>query len=583
MDRILRDTDPKAQQSKSTAVEIDSEDEDLDLDNTQGREFRQDNVTLYDAYLDWIPDEEKPNHIRLKDENTSIEEVHFANATELRDKVTAKPKLWSLVLRRSADELTRLTAIEKRVNPVMIENKKLREQYVAVKRHNTELEDEINALHSQNDVDAVQAELDKVNVDLSESKASAQRRGRRADASAAQVQEHEQTINALRTETSKYGRRAKEAQESLVTTTNENIRLKKKIELLEAARPLRDRSVSFVDGRSPSRSRSRSPRPRSPSSPHRSVATSTSTTRARYIKIPDPAVFKGDKKLYMKWRGDMKVKIGRDYQGDPVGAIEYISNRTQDRPYDRLEARFPFNGSKNAFKDPNECFDILDKHFKEKDEAARSRAEYKTLQQAPGEAFDEFHSKWETLVYKLDMAESQMASELLDKLNEKYYNAVYQEDYSLDELVERCHTLSYKFAEKAARVASNPSSNSNASKTQRSGNTSSNKPGNKSSEPRARNKIPFPEDFRGLPPLTDALKAKLREEGKCHSCRQVGHKSFEMVCPIKQWREANKLALSNSTLSISQINTMVAQQVGQAQLEAAPTQGLLTNGDQGNE
>ena len=289
----------------------------------------------------------------------------------------------------------------------------------------------------------------------------------------------------------------------------------------------------------------------------------------------------------------MYVKIAHNYKGDPIRAINYVSNRTQDLPYARLENRFPFNTSSNAFKHPDECFVILDKHFKEHDELAKALTEYDTLKIDTNESFADFHSKWETLVTKLDKSEATLAYELKKKLNQKYYNAVYQEDFDLDQLVERCHSLSYKFAERDARIAANPttskSSGGRANKEGRAPGTGSTAtPGGNARSGGGRfkkNKIPFPEEFRGLTPMTPELKQQLDDQNKCHGCRRVGHKSFEMACPLKQWREANDLAAKNSSLSLSAINAQVADMVRddrQLRLEGA-TQGLLTNGETENE
>ena len=126
-------------------------------------------------------------------------------------------------------------------------------------------------------------------------------------------------------------------------------------------------------------------------------------------------------------------------------------------------------------------------------------------------SFSDFHNKWETLITKLDKSEATLAYELKKKLNVKYYNAVYQDDFDLDQLVERCHSLSYKFAERNARIAANPSTSkpSGGKPTQKDGRTSSTTTSNTRQGSRTKNKVPFPEEYRGLPKITSELKAQL--------------------------------------------------------------------------
>ena len=529
------------------------------------------NMTLpdkvsFEDFLEWVVNPTDANTRILKHRDNDVEDVAFTNSQELAAKVAAKPRLWAYVLRKIAVHINDTDEI---IAQRALDVDRLRDQLrsraddVECARC-AEHEDEINVLNSQN--------------------AGAEAAAQKIPALEKKVEDYAQYTTNLESRIERRDANIVLLTSQLGDATTQVTQLESQVKRLEEGR--RGRSVSFQPD--PTRrqrdftpvddARDRRPPPARPSSPTRSVATTSASTGHghHFRKIADPEKFKGDKSKYPRWKTSMKMKIRREYENDDMGAIEYIVDRTEGAPYDRLEVRFPWEGVANPYSTPDECWADLDKHYKERDEMAQSMVKFKDCKQTAAETFQAFHARWEPLSLKVGYPPRLLFEDLKEKLNNRYFNEI-NKDISLttvDEVVEKCHKLEYSFMKGDARYGTEKKTSkastdsSSRKKTDKTGGASAT-----ATPRRARNSIPMPAQFRNLPPLTTNLKSQLSEEGKCFSCRQAGHESWQETCPLKVWRKANDdaaaAAAGGSSMALNAARAVnPGQQPQQLQIEA---------------
>ena len=115
------------------------------------------------SQLNWTQDPTQPSNVRLTNPE-NFDDVQFVDAKELIAQVNKNPKLWSLVLRRASNEITRLAPLQSQVKQLREERTRLNNRLldrdlkpqecdncVGLTKEIEELEDEINAINTQND------------------------------------------------------------------------------------------------------------------------------------------------------------------------------------------------------------------------------------------------------------------------------------------------------------------------------------------------------------------------------------------------------------------------------------------------
>lgn len=193
------------------------------------------------------------------------------------------------------------------------------------------------------------------------------------------------------------------------------------------------------------------------------------------------------------------------------------------------------------------------------------------------ELFDEFYTRQKKYIIHLNKTEANQIYELKSRLNKRFYFKVNDgiQYASLDQVITKYHNLAYTFIESDLRFPrenrgekKNTSTSTTAPSSRRTNNRT---PGNASSLNAAArtnsNRIPFPEKYKGLPKLTDTLKAQLNKKDRCYNYREVRYRFFNPSYVLKIQRNGRTVKLNSTSINI--LNQ--------------PLTKLSNNNDQGNE
>jgi len=217
-------------------------------------------------------------------------------------------------------------------------------------------------------------------------------------------------------------------------------------------------------GGSRSRSRSQSPtthadRDSRPfdqrSRSYQTPASTTTPSQGLRIKAPDPPMFEGDRTEFDAWVSSAKQKLRAEGYDSAIAnpqeentVIVYVASRTKGTAFDRLKPRHPDYSTVHPFTYVDRVFEALTRHYGERNRAQKARAAYDELKMKDNESFDDFLARWEACILVFNRSAADQIHELKTKLNRQYFLEVNRQQYdSINQLIDRCHQITYQFNE----------------------------------------------------------------------------------------------------------------------------------------
>jgi len=467
-------------------------------------------------FYDWVPDPDKPGYVVNRYAKIRNEWVEVTDEKDFIAKVSAYPKLYFNIIKRMSRKHNLL-------------KDKAAEQEEQIR----DMEDEINALSSQNadgeklstEIEAHKKEIEHLRGRVLRRQAAIDRKETELNLSNNQIQTLNETIDRLQKELDRYKNR-KETPPPPLPSQERGRTSSRTRRTGRHPSPSNSSSGSLFKSRRNGVPQLQPQRERSYQTPG---TTSTADARRR-AKVPDPPVFNGDRTKLDEFvsKAMFKLQAEEDYYlAEPKMAVRYLISRTTETAFECLRARHPDFNQTNPFRDPEEVIASLNRQFGEHDRLLKARNEYETIKMKDNESFDEFYTRWEKCVVYLNKTEADQIYELKSRLNKRFYFKVNDgtQYTSLDQVVTRCHNLAYTFTESDLRFPRENRDENAAARTNS-------------------DDIPFPEKYKGLPKLTDTLKAQLDKEDRCYGCREVGHRSFDPSCALKIWRDGKTAKLN---------------------------------------
>jgi hypothetical protein len=311
----------------------------------------------------------------------------------------------------------------------------------------------------------------------------------------------------------------------------------------------------------------------------RSTATTTGRVKPRY---PNPAKFAGDDKekhTFREWFTDLQAKLEEDAdyfeEIGVAGTIRYICTRVTGHAFNVLEPQNPATCPPgNEFKTVEEVFQVLKDNFADKYRMKTAITELRDLKMKDNESFRDFYNKYNRLACQIPSQPDELKiDDFKTKLKRRLYFEVQRHAYRIKtfkDLVEVCEEVDEVLRE-GDKLHPRNNKSEGGKLSAPSGKASSNN-GNRQAVRGSSGKSnsspgPFPDKYRNLPPLTDAIRAQLDLEKKCYACREKGHHSLSDDCPLKPWSRSKgrKSNLSNHNTTASELP---AREVPATELQA---------------
>ncbi|TKA25653.1 hypothetical protein B0A54_17693 [Friedmanniomyces endolithicus] len=218
----------------------------------------------------------------------------------------------------------------------------------------------------------------------------------------------------------------------------------------------------------------------------------------------------------------------------------------------------------------------LDANFLNWQEEDDAYDAYATLKQNVGESRSSFSIRLNKLAMTAKKSEAEKRRDLPRKLNVAYYNRVAKELVSAKSWAEVISHM--RLAERvigvvkemnsSATPSSSPGAKDGLLRTDKTTTTTTTRGTANAGATDTRRVTPDKFHRDSLPPLTDALKEKLKKEGRCWRCREHGHQGFEEACIFHKSKGPFRFAKSSSLNAI-------ASEPGNPYEGAAPIPGQL--------
>ncbi|KAK5953110.1 hypothetical protein OHC33_005678 [Knufia fluminis] len=311
----------------------------------------------------------------------------------------------------------------------------------------------------------------------------------------------------------------------------------------------------------------------SASRPH----TTTSRGSGRPVRIPDPAMFTGNRDKYAQWKLQIKNKLAHitvdlEESGGDYAAVNYITSRLDGKAFNVVEPRLKsLHSTLTVFhRTADDVFTALNAHFDEPDRKRKALAEYSAMKQGPNEPFAEFFNRYKSCALILSKDKESATHDFINMLNSRFYSKIEMDISttwtSVQQVRAACQRLEISFKHVDGRKGSSSNVGSVSLKPSRRNDRSTsyrNNRGGKSSstsfteELPARGsdgRIPLPSRLRKLDPLSSEDKKRLAAEGRCWGCREIGHHSSDPQCLARRWQEANRAGkTTNNQIQVAEM------------------------------
>jgi len=263
--------------------------------------------------------------------------------------------------------------------------------------------------------------------------------------------------------------------------------------------------------------------------------------------IKDPDKFKGDTNTFYPWLSSMTLKLSTATFRTEDDGLRYVQGFLSGTPWALVSPRIPTIGGwgkpcLNPFKDVDTMMKLLAERFGENNTEERAMSAMVSLKQTDKQDFNDFYAKYqEYQAYAPASSDKQEAFRLQGKLNSRFREKLADgmECSSLQDLVNRCTRLQTQW-EAMEADKSNGNKRSESKKGARRGRNGKDgdTAGSSSGAGHSLRRINLPDkdipkEFKDLPPLTNELRASLRETGGCYKCRRKGHQASQRdKCPL---------------------------------------------------
>ena len=268
-------------------------------------------------------------------------------------------------------------------------------------------------------------------------------------------------------------------------------------------------------------------------SPHGNKENRSTFTSKRCFKLQDPSVFTGGKDgmPVVEWLAKMKGKMTVDdnLMDTPWRRMAYVMSRVGGTAFGHLEPRARENGPR-PWKDSNEMLAYLERVFGDSNRRRNAEYEFRYLHQTGD--FNTFWAEFLRLSIELDQNEATLISDLTHKLSVEMRLQLINGDEEPTDLI--------AYAERCRRVYQGLKEIAYAKALDRS----MKKCVVVAATPIQKVSITKPTTIRtarSSRQLVISKKDQLMKEGRCFSCREVGHRTMD--CPSKR-KPRNKLAVS---------------------------------------
>ena len=270
---------------------------------------------------------------------------------------------------------------------------------------------------------------------------------------------------------------------------------------------------------------------------------STFTSKRRF-KLQDPPVFTGGKDgmPVVEWLAKMKGKmtVDDDLMDTPWRRMAYVMSRVGGTAFGHLEPRARENGPR-PWKDSNEMLAYLERVFGDSNRRRNAEYEFRYLHQTGD--FNTFWAEFLRLSIKLDRNEATLISDLTHKLSVEMRLQLINGDKEPTDLFqysERCRRV-YQGLQEITRAEALEESMEQSvvvapTPTQKVGTRSTIRTAKSSRQP------------------VISEKDQLMKEGRCFSCREVGHRTMD--CPSKK-----KLTIEQKPRNELTVSRMVVQEL----------------------
>lgn len=255
------------------------------------------------------------------------------------------------------------------------------------------------------------------------------------------------------------------------------------------------------------------------------------------IKFPDPPVFTdGTDPQFEDWLLKTRTKLenNADHFSTEKMQMGYVQSRVGGIALKHLAARFRPD-STAAFTSTAEIFEALERIYGDPDRRRTATEAFRKLYQG-SKTFNDFWADFQRYTSEMDITEESKIDELRHKVSFKIQSALVSElnPASVYDLARKCQFIDQNLRSlqaqearvtKTQRLGSNEKSTGQQLRTTVQENNTNPSYGQQKLfiDPQARN--------QNLNPNRKKEVNQLRREGRCFTCKEVGHRSFE--CPQK--------------------------------------------------
>lgn len=269
-------------------------------------------------------------------------------------------------------------------------------------------------------------------------------------------------------------------------------------------------------------------------------STNSISARKHRLKLQDPPVFTDGKDglPVEHWlvKMDGKMTADEDLMDTPKRRMVYVMKRVGGTAFDHLEPRARKNATR-PWKDSDEMLAYLKQVFGDSNRRENAENEFRALRQS-GKDFNTFWAEFQRLAMELDRNDATLISDLTSKLSYQMLRQLNTGDKrptDLLEYAERCQRV-YQGLKDVARAKAASERYMEKRAAARATTTT---PAKKVTTSTTTTRTPS-STVPGRRVLTASERERLMREGRCFSCKEVGHRTTECS---NEWKPMSSLAV----------------------------------------